>query len=116
MEKTLDMARIAYGALEEKKGEDVVVIDISEVSVIGDYFIIANGTSENQVRALVDNVEEKMGKAGYTLKHQEGNGSGGWILMDYGDVLVHVFDKENRAFYNLARIWSDGKRVEMDAQ
>ena len=76
MEQTKKMARIIRDALEEKKGEDVRILDISEVSVLADYFIIANGTSNNQVKALVDNVEEKMAKAGYELKQSEGNGTG----------------------------------------
>lgn len=113
MEQALNMARTAYQALEDKKGEDVKVLDISHVSVMADYFIIANGNSESQVTALVDNVDEKMQEAGYTLKQQEGKG-GTWVLMDYGDVIVHVFDKENRLFYNLERIWNDGKVIDME--
>lgn len=114
MNQALEMARIAYQALDEKKGEDIRVIDISGISVIGDYFVITNGTSDSQVRALVDNVEEKMHKAGYELKEQEGNNSGTWVLLDYGDIIIHIFDRENRPFYNLERIWSDGKDVEMN--
>ena len=111
-QQAFHMAQTACRALEDKKGEDVKVIDISYVSVMADYFIIANGNSESQVTALVDNVDEKMHEAGYALKQQEGKG-GAWVLLDYGDVIVHVFDKENRLFYNLERIWSDGKIVEM---
>ncbi len=111
-QQAFHMAQTACRALEDKKGEDVKVIDISHVSVMADYFIIANGNSESQVTALVDNVDEKMHEAGYALKQQEGKG-GAWVLLDYGDVIVHVFDKENRLFYNLERIWSDGKIVEM---
>lgn len=114
MNQALEMARVAYQALDEKKGEDIRVIDISGISVIGDYFVITNGTSDSQVRALVDNVEEKMHKAGYELKEQEGNNSGTWVLLDYGDIIIHIFDRENRPFYNLERIWSDGKDVEMN--
>lgn len=106
-----DMARAAVLALEEKKGEDPCVIDVSQISIMTDYFVIAHGNSDSQVRALVDNVDEKMQEAGYVLRQQEGKG-GTWVLMDYGDVIVHVFDKEGRAFYNLERIWSDGKTVE----
>lgn len=113
MEQALEMARIAYQALDDKKGEDIKVLDISGISPLGDYFIITNGTSDSQVRALVENVEEKMHEAGYALRQQEGNHSGTWVLLDYGDVIVHVFDRENRSFYNLERIWSDGKAVEM---
>lgn len=114
MNQALEMARVAYQALDEKKGEDIRVIDISGISVIGDYFVITNGTSDSQVRTLVDNVEEKMHKAGYELKEQEGNNSGTWVLLDYGDIIIHIFDRENRPFYNLERIWSDGKDVEMN--
>ena len=114
MNQALEMARVTYQALDEKKGEDIRVIDISGISVIGDYFVITNGTSDSQVRALVDNVEEKMHKAGYELKEQEGNNSGTWVLLDYGDIIIHIFDRENRPFYNLERIWSDGKDVEMN--
>ena len=94
MEQAINMARTAYEALADKKGEDIRVIDISEISPIADYFIISNGTSSSQVDALVDNVEEKMHKAGYSLKQQEGTNSGTWVLMDYGDIIVHIFDKE----------------------
>lgn len=114
MEQSKEMARLAYHALDDRKGEDIVVIDISQISVVADYFIIANGSNENQVRALVDNVEEELGKAGFNVKQREGYGLGSWVLMDYGEIIVHVFDKENRLFYDLERIWRDGKRVEID--
>ena len=104
-----EMAKIAYHALDEKKGADIRIIDIAGISVLADYFIIANGSSESQVQAMVDNVEEEMHKAGYSLKQREGYGSGNWVLLDFGDVIVHVFDKENRLFYDLERIWRDGK-------
>ena len=113
MNQIMDMVRVAYDALEDKKGESVTVIDISEISVMADYFIIANGNSDSQVSALIESVQEKMEKAGYSIKQQEGGRNGSWILLDYGDVIVHIFDKENRSFYNLERIWNDGKIVEM---
>lgn len=113
MEQSKNMMRLAYQALDDKKGEDIQVIDISQVSILADYFIIANGNSESQVRALVDNVEEELGKAGYDMKQREGYGSGNWVLMDFGEIIVHVFDKENRLFYDLERIWRDGKHVDM---
>ncbi|MEF2607997.1 MAG: ribosome silencing factor [Schaedlerella sp.] len=106
-----EMAKIAYHALDEKKGEDIRIIDIAGISVLADYFIIANGSSESQVQAMVDNVEEEMHKAGYSLKQREGYGRGNWVLLDFGDVIVHVFDKENRLFYDLERIWRDGKNI-----
>ena len=111
MDHSKEMVRLAYEALSDKKGEDIRIIDISQVSVLADYFIIANGSSESQVQAMVDNVEEEMHKAGYSLKQREGYGSGNWVLLDFGDVIVHVFDKENRLFYDLERIWRDGKNI-----
>ena len=109
------MAQIACKAIDDKKGQDITVIDIHNVSVIADYFVIASGTNSNQVQAIVDNVEEQLGRAGFEAKQIEGNRNSSWILMDYGDVIVHVFDEENRLFYDLERIWRDGKVLEMDA-
>ena len=111
MNQSKEMARIAYNALNDKKGEDIRIIDITGVSVLADFFIIANGNSDSQVNALVDNVEEELHKAGYTLRQREGRSSGNWVLLDFGDIIVHVFDKENRLFYDLERIWQDGKSV-----
>ena len=108
------MAQIACKAIDDKKGQDIKVIDIHNVSVIADYFVIASGTNSNQVQAIVDNVEEQLGRAGFEAKQIEGNRNSSWILMDYGDVIVHVFDEENRLFYDLERIWRDGKLLEMD--
>lgn len=112
MDQVKKMAQIAYHALEDKKGEDICMIDIAGISPLADYFIITNGTSDSQVKALVDNVEEKMHEAGHSQIQREGFQSGNWVLLDYGDVVVHVFDKENREFYHLERIWSDGRRIE----
>lgn len=113
MEHSKNMAQIAAHALADKKGEDIRVIDISNISVISDYFVITNGTSDSQIQALVDHVEEKLDEAGYQLKQQEGNSGGTWVLMDYGDIIIHIFDKESRSFYNLERIWSDGREVDI---
>lgn len=107
-----DMAKIAFEALDSKKAEDIKVIEISSISVIADYFIIANGNSSSQVEAMVSEVEEKLGRAGCSPKRIEGVRSSGWVLMDYGDIVVHVFSKEDRLFYDLERIWRDGKNIE----
>ena len=109
-----NMAKLAIRALDDKKGIDVRVIDISEVSVIADYFIIASGTNAHQVQALADNVEEQLGKAGYTPRQIEGYGSASWVLLDYNDIIVHVFTNDSRSFYDLERIWRDGKMVDTD--
>lgn len=109
-EKT--MVQLAVKAMEDKKAEDIKVIDIHEVSVIADYFVIASGNNQNQVQAIVDNVEETLGRAGFEPKQIEGNRNSSWILMDYGDLIVHIFDQENRLFYDLERIWGDGKIID----
>jgi ribosome-associated protein len=115
MEREKEMVRLAIQSLEDKKGEDIRIIDIREVSVLADYFIIASGSNANQVQAMTDNVEEVLGKAGYEPRQIEGYRSANWILMDYGDIIVHVFCREDRLFYDLERIWRDGKVVEREA-
>lgn len=109
-----EIALAAIEALEDKKGEDIRIIDISEVSILADYFIIASGNNRNQVQALCDNVEEKLGKMGIVQKQIEGYDNGNWILVDYRDIVIHIFDKENRLFYDLERIWRDGKLIEKE--
>lgn len=108
-EQAKKMARLAYQALDDKKGEDIAVIDIAGVSVLADYFLIAGGSNVNQVQAMADNVQEVLHKAGYPCRQVEGYQSGQWILLDFGDIVVHVFSREDRRFYNLERIWRDGK-------
>lgn len=110
-----EMAKLAIRALEDKKGEEIKVIDISKVSVLADYFIIASGSNRSQVQALSDNVAEVLGRAGVDAKQVEGYETANWILLDFNDVIVHVFDQENRLFYDLERIWRDGKIVEVDS-
>lgn len=104
-----EMARLAYQAMEDKKARDIRIIDISKISVLADYFLIASGSNKNQVQAMVDNVQEELHKAGFVPKQVEGYNSANWILLDYGDIIIHVFDEENRLFYDLERIWRDGK-------
>ncbi|MCF2641333.1 MAG: ribosome silencing factor [Lachnospiraceae bacterium] len=114
MEQAKEMVKIAVKALEDKKAEDVKIIDIGGVSTIADYFIIANGNNQNQLQAMRDAVEEDLYKAGYPVKQVEGNSNSSWILMDYTDIIVHVFSKEDRLFYDLERIWKDGKEISID--
>lgn len=115
MNKSQEMVRLAIQALEDKKGNDIQVIDIREVSVIADYFIIASGSNTNQVQTLSDNVDETLGRAGYELRQTEGYASASWILMDYNDIIVHIFSEEDRFFYDLERIWKDGKQVNIES-
>ena len=114
MNRELEMAKLACHALDEKKGKDIKVIDIHKVSVIADYFVIASASNQNQVQAMVDNVDETLGRAGFEAKQIEGTRSSSWVLMDYGDMIVHVFDEENRLFYDLERIWRDGKVLDVN--
>lgn len=109
-----DLARVACEALEEKKGGNIQVINIGEVSTIADYFVICDGANAPQVEALVDNVKEKLFKFGRSPKRVEGMRNCGWILLDYEDVVVHVFSKQDRLFYDLERVWRDGKTVSVE--
>lgn len=108
------MAALACHALDDKKAIDIRVLDITEISVLADYFIIASGSNQNQVQAMVDNVQEQLHKAGFTPRQVEGYRSANWILLDYGDIVIHVFDQENRLFYDLERIWRDGRLIPTD--
>ncbi len=109
-----EYAVLAVEALDDKKAEDISIIDIREVSVIADYFIIAGGSNKSQIQALSDTVEEKLGRAGLPLKQIEGYNNANWILLDFGDIIIHIFDKENRLFYDLERIWRDGKKISIE--
>jgi len=108
------MAKVAYEALDDKMGEDIKVLDIHEISVLADYFLIAHGNNPNHVKALIDSVEDKLEEMGYSPNHIEGYQEGTWVLLDFGRIIVHVFHKEARLFYDLERIWSDGKTVAID--
>lgn len=111
MNQSKEMTKLAIAALEDKKANDVRVIDIAGVSVIADYFVIASGSNTNQVQAMADSVCEALGRAGHEPRQVEGYGSANWILMDYNDIIVHIFSDESRTFYDLERIWRDGKEV-----
>ncbi len=111
MNQSKKMTKLAIAALEDKKANDVRVIDIAGVSVIADYFVIASGSNTNQVQAMADSVREALGIAGYGPRQIEGYGVANWILMDYNDIIVHIFSDESRTFHDLERIWRDGKEV-----
>lgn len=109
-----ETALLAVNALEDKKAEDIRIIDISEISTIADYFIIADGSNKSQIQAMADNVSEVLGRAGVNLRQMEGYQNANWILMDFQDVIVHIFDRENRLFYDLERIWRDGVLIDKE--
>ena len=111
--KSNDMAKLAVAALEDHKAEDISVIDIREVSPIADYFIIASGNNQNQLQAMRDAADEALYKAGIKVQQVEGNQNSALILMDYNDIIIHIFSKEDRLFYDLERIWRDGKKIDI---
>lgn len=106
-----EMAKLAVASLEDRKAVDIKVIDIEKISSLADYFIIASGSNRNQVQALADRVEEALSKQGVEPRNVEGYQGAHWILMDYGDIVLHIFDEENRLFYDIERIWRDGAEV-----
>lgn len=108
------MLDIIYSSLNDKQAVDIKVLDIHEVTVLADYFVIAHGNNPNHVKSLIDNMEEALGKAGYSPKNVEGYNSESWILLDYGDIIVHIFGKDDRFFYNLEKIWSEGKEIHLE--
>ena len=112
MSESREMVKLIYHALEDKKASDITVIDITGVSCLADYIVITNGENSNQVQAMADSVDEAMTKAGHTCRGLEGYTAANWILLDYGDVVVHIFSRDDRRFYDLERIWRDGKVVE----
>lgn len=114
MNQSNEMSKLVIQALEDKKAEDIRVIDINSVSTVADYFIIASGSNRNQIQALADSVEDALGRAGFMKKQIEGYDTANWVLLDFGDVIVHLFDNENRLFYDLEKIWRDGKNVNIE--
>ena len=103
-----------YNAIDDKKGGNTRILDISAITTISDYFIVTSGNNYNQVRAIADNVEEELQKKhGMRPERVEGYNNGEWILLDYIDYVIHVFDREQRLFYDIERIWSDGKEIEV---
>lgn len=110
---TLQQAKETAKILNEKKGLDIKVIEISDVSVIADYMVIATGNSSTHVKALADEVEEQLDDIGISVSHIEGYRSNSWILLDYIDIIVHVFSNEARDYYDLERLWEDGTDVDI---
>lgn len=110
---TLEQAKETAKILSEKKGLDIKVIEISDVSVISDYMVIATGNSSTHVKALADEVEEQLDNMGVSVSHVEGYRSNSWILLDYIDIIVHVFSNEAREYYDLERLWEDGKVIDI---
>ncbi len=113
MNNSEKLMNIAVRVLDDRLAQDIEVLDVSEISDLGDYFVLATGNSSTQVRALADYVEEKAKEEGFAVHHREGYRGQSWILLDYLDVIIHVFDRESREFYGLEHMWEDAKRVDI---
>jgi ribosome-associated protein len=109
----LEILKIAVKTLDEKKGHDLKVIKIADVSAIANYFALATGSSSTQVKTLADEVEQKLKAAGIMPTRTEGYRGADWIVLDYIDVVIHIFYKETREFYDLERLWQDGEEVDL---
>lgn len=112
--KTKETALKIERILSDRKALDVLVLDVHSLTVIADYFVIASGSSESQVRALYEEVEEKMKEEGMEARHIDGRQGNRWVVLDYGDVILHIFHQEERKFYGLERLWSDGISISVD--
>ena len=110
-----EMVKKAVNALDSKSAVDIKVIKIDEITTLASYFVICNGTSTTQVRTLADECEYQMDQAGYKLGHREGKPEGGWILLDYHDVVVHVFLQDQREYYNLEKLWADAVPLDISS-
>ncbi len=108
----LEIAKAAAAALDSKKGQEIRILEIEDLTIIADYFVIASGTSSTQVKALADETDYQLGQLGVTVQHREGHNNSGWILLDFGSVIVHVFQPSTRDFYALERLWADAVEVE----
>jgi len=109
-----DALTIALKAVDDKKAADIVILDISGVATFANYFLICSGDSSRQIHAIVDEVEQKLEAIGLSPTHVEGYQHGEWVLMDYIDLVVHVFSKGARAYYDLERLWRDGKKLDVE--
>ena len=113
MKTAKELALMAARALSDKKGREIQVLEIGGLTTLADYFVIATGSSNTQINALVDNVEKELDQLGEQPIHREGYRGGTWVLLDYGCVAIHVFNEEARAFYGLERLWSDGHALDL---
>ena len=110
---TNETVRALVRALDKHKAQDIRVIEVEELTSLADTFVIAEGTSATQVRALADYAEEELKAAGITPLRVEGHRSQGWIILDYGDVVAHIFHRDTRKFYDLERLWKDGREADL---
>lgn len=108
-----ELLDIVVAAAEEKKAMDLVVLDLQEISLIADYFVICHGNSDTQVQAIMNEVRKRVHEAGVAARGMEGMESSRWVLLDLGDIVIHIFHRDEREYYNIEKLWSDAKIVEM---
>ena len=106
------LLQLTYEAIDSKRGEDIVALNMQGISLLADYFVIAEGGSERQVQAIANEIKDKAEEAGFTVKRLEGMESARWVLVDMGDVVAHIFHKDERGFYNLEKLWGDAPQLE----
>lgn len=111
--RSIDKAKRVYELARDKKARDIVILELKDLTILTDYFIICSGDSTTQVRAIVEHIEENLGRAGLKPLSIEGLSYSHWVLMDYGDIIVHVFEEETRHYYELEKLWLDAPRVEI---
>ena len=107
----LAVVKAAYNAVSDKMGDDIIVLDIRDVSIISEYFIIASANNSNQLKAMADHIQEKLHELGIKMRHVEGVQSARWILLDFGHIIAHLFCKEEREYYRLEKLWGDAKPI-----
>ncbi|GAC1349652.1 MAG: ribosome silencing factor [Ktedonobacteraceae bacterium] len=105
------LAKTAVDAASDKKASDIMLLDIRDVTTFADYFVICSGNNPRQIQAIADTIDEELGKQGARLLHREGIAETGWVLLDFGDIIVHVFGAKEREYYRLERLWSEAKTV-----
>jgi ribosome-associated protein len=111
MVSALETARLCAEGAEDKKAFDILILDIREFTVIADYFVICSGSNTTQVSAIADSIGYALAKAGIHYSHVEGATEASWVLLDYGDVVVHVFEEQTRTYYSLEKLWGEAPRI-----
>ena len=109
--ESLQLAKAAVDIASDKKAADVLLLDIRDITTIADYFVICNGTNTRQIQAIAESLQEELKKQGAQLLYREGVADTGWILLDFGDVIIHIFGPKEREYYRLERLWSEAKTV-----
>ncbi|MER2173982.1 MAG: ribosome silencing factor [Carnobacterium sp.] len=111
--ESIELVELVVKAADDKRAEDIIAMDVSKISILADYFIVMHGNSEKQVKAISEEIIDKAEEAGIDVRRVEGRDSSKWLLIDLGDVVVHVFHYSERSFYNLEKLWSDAPLVDI---